>query len=167
MGEVISTFHVDVRLLIAQAVNFAIVFVVLYYFGIRPLLKILTERSKKIADSLKNSEKIEKELAHTQKKREEIVKQAKQDAIAIIADMEAQGETRKKEILVKAKAEIEKIVSKTKDDLEIEKKIMLKHVKEEAAEMVVGAMEKILNKKMNSDSDEAFVKKTMQEIGKS
>jgi F-type H+-transporting ATPase subunit b len=166
MNEVISTFHIDVQLLIAQAVNFAIVFVVLYSFGIKPLLKILNERSTKIADSLKNSDKIAKELASTQAKREEIVRQAKQDAAAIIADMEAKGDIRKKEMLAKAKAEIEKIVAKTKDDLEVEKKIMLKYVKEEAAEMVVSAMEKILSKKMNGEVDEEFVKKTVRELSK-
>ncbi|MCK9581877.1 MAG: F0F1 ATP synthase subunit B [Methanoregula sp.] len=166
MNEVISTFHIDVQLLIAQAVNFAIVFVVLYYFGIKPLLKILTERSKKIADSLKNSDKIAKELASTQAKREEIVRQAKQDASAIIADMEAKGEERKKEMLAKAKAEIEKIVTKTKDDLEVEKKIMLKHVKEEAAEMIVGAMEKILSKRITSEDDERLIEETVKELRK-
>jgi len=80
MGEVISTFHIDVRLLIAQAVNFAIVFVILYYFGIKPLMKILTERSKKIEDSLKNATKIEKELQQTESKRAEVIKKAKVSA---------------------------------------------------------------------------------------
>jgi F-type H+-transporting ATPase subunit b len=164
MGEVISTFHVDVRLLIAQALNFAIVFAVLYYFGIRPLMKILTERSKKIEDSLKNASKIEKELKLTESNREEIMHQARQEASALLTEVERKGEERKKEMMGKAKEEIEKIVAKTKEDLEVEKKIMLKHVKEEAAEMIVNAVEKILSKKMTGEDDKKLIEETVKEI---
>lgn len=166
MGEVISTFHVDVKLLIAQAVNFAIVFVVLYYFGIRPLMKILTERSKKIDDSLKNAAKIEKELKLTESGREEVIRQARQEANALLTEVERKGEERKKEMMVKAKEEIEKIVSKTKEDLEIEKKIMLKHVKEEAGEMIVNAVEKVLGEKINDGIDKSYIEKVVKEVEK-
>ncbi len=164
MGEVISTFHVDVRLLVAQAVNFIIVFVVLYYFGIRPLMKILSERSKKIEDSLKNSEKIEHELERAQVKREEIIKKAKQEANYILEEVEKKAEGRKREMMAKAKEEIENIVAKTKEDLEVEKKIMIKHVKEEAGEMVASALEKILGEKIDSGIDKSYINKTVKEI---
>ena len=166
MGEVISTFHVDIRLLIAQAVNFAIVFIVLYYFGIRPLMKILIERSKKIENSLKNTSRIEKELKATESNREEIMRQARQEASALLTEVEHKGEGRKKEMMTKAKEEIEKIVSKTKEDLEIEKKIMLKHVKEEAGELIVSAMEKVLSKKMTGEDDKKVIEAAIKEIKK-
>ncbi|OGF28675.1 ATP synthase F0 subunit B [Candidatus Falkowbacteria bacterium RIFOXYC2_FULL_47_12] len=166
MGEVISTFHVDVRLLVAQAVNFAIVFAVLYYFGVRPLLKILTERSKKIENSLKNASRIEKELKATESNREEIMRQARQEASALLTEVERKGEGRKKEMMVKAKEEIEKIVSKTKEDLEIEKKIMLKHVKEEAGELIVSAMEKVLSKKMTGEDDKKIIEEAVKDMQK-
>ncbi|OGF19759.1 ATP synthase F0 subunit B [Candidatus Falkowbacteria bacterium RIFCSPHIGHO2_02_FULL_45_15] len=166
MGEVISTFHIDVRLLIAQAVNFAIVFVILYYFGIKPLMKILTERSKKIEDSLKNATKIEKELQQTESKRAEVIKKAKQEANELLAEVERQGEERRHEMTAKAKEEIVKIVAKTKEDLAIDKAIMLKHVKEEAAEMIVNAVEKVLGKKLTNADDKKFIEEAVQEVKK-
>ncbi|OGF18947.1 ATP synthase F0 subunit B [Candidatus Falkowbacteria bacterium RIFCSPLOWO2_12_FULL_45_10] len=166
MGEVISTFHIDVRLLIAQAVNFAIVFVILYYFGIKPLMKILTERSKKIEDSLKNATKIEKELQQTESKRAEVIKKAKQEANELLAEVERQGEERRHEMTAKAKEEIAKIVAKTKEDLAIDKAIMLKHVKEEAAEMIVDAVEKVLGKKLTNADDKKFIEEAVQEVKK-
>ncbi|MFA5318547.1 MAG: F0F1 ATP synthase subunit B [Patescibacteria group bacterium] len=166
MGEVISTFHVDIRLLIAQAVNFFIVFAILYYFAVRPLMKVLAERSKKIENSLKNAEQIEKELANAEKKREEVIRQAKREANEILSEVEKKGEERKKEMMAKAKEEIEGIVNKTKEDLNIEKQITLKHIKNEAAEMITSAMEKILGKKMNGDIDESYVRKVIEDVKK-
>src|SRR3990167_8702299 len=159
MNEVISTFHVDVRLLIAQAVNFAIVFVVLYYFGVKPLLKVLSERSEKIAGSLKNAEKIESELEDTRQQREDIIKQAKQEAGAILNEVNKQAEARKAEMIVKAKEEISGIVAKTKQDLEREKKDTLKQIKAEIGELVILAAEKVLSAKLDKQTDKNYISK--------
>jgi len=164
MNEVISTFHVDVRLLIAQAVNFAIVFVVLYYFGVKPLLKVLSERSEKISGSLKNAEKIARELEDTQKQREDIIKQAKQEAGAILNEVNKQAEARKAEMIVKAKEEISGIVAKTKQDLEREKKDTLKQIKAEAGELVILAAEKVLSAKLDKQTDKNYISKIIDTI---
>lgn len=166
MGEVISTFHIDVRLLIAQAVNFAVVFIILYYFGIKPLMKILNERSKKIEDSLKNAAKIEKELQQTESKRAEVIRKAKQEANELLAEVERKSEERKKEMTAKAKEEIAKIVAKTKEDLAIDKAIMLKHVKEEAGELIVAALEKVLSKKITGEDDKKLIEEALKETKK-
>ena len=164
MGEIISTFHVDVRLLIAQAVNFAVVFVVLYYFGVKPLLKVLSERSEKIAGSLKNAEKIKSELEDTRQQREDIIKQAKQEAGAILTEVNKQAEARKAEMIVKAKEEISGIVAKTKQDLEREKKDTLKQIKAEAGELVILAAEKVLSTKLDKQTDKNYISKIIDTI---
>ena len=72
MDSIIDTFHVDLKLLIAQAVNFAIVFVALYYLAFKPLAKTMQNRSQKIADGIKNAEVIAQKLE--QSKEEQICK---------------------------------------------------------------------------------------------
>ena len=66
MEQIIETFHLDIKLLLAQAINFAIVFAVLYYFVIKPLTKVMAERSRKIEKSLEDAEKVEKRLEQTE-----------------------------------------------------------------------------------------------------
>ena len=56
MEEIIKTFHIDWKLLIAQAVNFAIVVFALYKFAYKPLLKTMNERTAKIEQGLKDAE---------------------------------------------------------------------------------------------------------------
>ena len=52
MESIISTFHIDWKIIIAQVINFAIVFVVLYIFALKPLSKLMKERSEKIAKGI-------------------------------------------------------------------------------------------------------------------
>ncbi|MDP2944107.1 MAG: ATP synthase F0 subunit B, partial [bacterium] len=80
MESLISTFHVDVRLLVAQLINFAIVFFVLYFFAFKPLVKVMADRSEKIDKSLKDADAIEKRLALTERERAEIIAAAKKQA---------------------------------------------------------------------------------------
>ena len=63
MGSLIETFHIDVKLIIAQIINFAIVFSVLYWLAFKPLAKVMAERSGKIEKSLLDAKKIEEKLS--------------------------------------------------------------------------------------------------------
>jgi F-type H+-transporting ATPase subunit b len=80
MDSLISIFHLDLGLFIAQLVNFAIVFSVLYFFAFKPLVKIMAERSAKIDKSLKDADETSRRLAAVAQEREEIVKEAKAQA---------------------------------------------------------------------------------------
>ena len=55
MESIVSTFHIDWKIIIAQAVNFGIVFTVLYIFALKPLSKLMSERSERIAKGVNDA----------------------------------------------------------------------------------------------------------------
>jgi len=57
---------------VAQVINFLIVSGVLVIFAYKPILTVLEERRKRIADGLANAEKIKHELARTEAARLEV-----------------------------------------------------------------------------------------------
>ncbi len=162
MESLISTFHVDIRLLAAQLVNFAIVFSVLYFFAFKPLVKVMTERTEKIDKSLKDADEIEKRLALTEKEREEIILAAKKQANFIIEEADKRGEERKGELVAKAKEEIGQVINTEKAKLTSEKAETLKEIKKEIADLVVLTVEKLLGEKMTGDKDKEFIKKLVK-----
>lgn len=162
MDSLISTFHVDIKLLVAQLVNFAIVFAVLYFFAFKPLVKVMAERTEKIDKSLKDADAIEKRLALTEKERDEIIVAAKKQANLIIEEADKRGEERKGELVVKAKEEIGQIINAEKAKLVSEKAETLKEIKKEVADLVVMTVEKLLDEKMTGDKDKALIKKLVR-----
>ena len=56
MDSLISTFHIDWHLIVAQLVNFAVVILVLWRFALKPLGKLMDERGQTIAGGLENEE---------------------------------------------------------------------------------------------------------------
>jgi len=162
MESLISTFHIDGGLFIAQLVNFAIVFSVLYFFALKPLVKIMTERSAKIEASLRQADEIEKRLALTAQEREDVITAAKKQAAAIAAEAEKRGEARREEMIAQAKEEIGQVINNERAKLQREKAETLKEIKKEVADLVILTVEKVLAEKMTSEKDRELIKKLVK-----
>jgi F-type H+-transporting ATPase subunit b len=161
MDSLIETFHIDVKLLLAQIVNFTIVFLVLYFFALKPLLKTMQDRSRKIEKSLDDAEKIEESMKKTEADTRTIITNAKKEASAIIEMAGKQAEEKKAEIIERAKEEIGQIINKEKAQIMMEKEQTLKEIKTEITGLVIAVAEKVLGEKVNSKSDEEIIKKAI------
>jgi len=162
MDSLIETFHIDYKLLIAQMVNFAIVFGVLYFFALKPLLKVMKERTAKIERGLEDAKKIEESLAKTEEEYKKMLSMAKKDASEIMEKANAQAEEKKKDTIQKAKDEIGQIINKEKEQMRAEKAQTLKEIKKETMDLVVASLEKILEEKMDSKKDVELIKKIVE-----
>lgn len=158
MESLISTFHIDLNLFIAQLVNFSIVFSVLYFFAFKPLVKVMSERTEKIDQSLRDADAIEKRLSATELEQNDIINAAKKQANLIIEEADKRGEARRAELTAKAKEEIGVLINSEKEKLARDKAETLKEIKSEVAELVVITVEKLLNEKMDSDKDQKIIK---------
>ncbi|MFH1661985.1 MAG: F0F1 ATP synthase subunit B [Candidatus Falkowbacteria bacterium] len=162
MDSLIETFHIDVKLLIAQMINFAIVFCVLYFFALKPLMKVMSDRTKKIEKSLDDAKKIEENLEKTEEKSNEIIARAKKEANAILEKTETISEEKRKEILQRTKEEIGAIINKEKEKAQAEKLKTLKEIKKEVADLVVASVEKVLEKKVDGKEDKRLIEKIVK-----
>jgi len=77
---IVEKFGIDWPLLVAQGFNFILVAVIIWHFGLKKVLLTIKEREEKIADSLKNAEKIKLELESTEKQQQETLQEASLEA---------------------------------------------------------------------------------------
>jgi F-type H+-transporting ATPase subunit b len=83
--EVIGrTFGVDWPHLTAQIISFSIVCALLYRFAYHPVLAMLEERRKRIAEGLASADKSKAELARTEARQREMLEQAGVQAAKLI-----------------------------------------------------------------------------------
>jgi len=157
MDSLIETFHIDLRLLVAQMINFAIVIYVLYYFALKPLMKIMEERSEKIEKSIVEAKKIEEKLEITDIDYKEAMANAKKEANQIMEKANVQAEEKREEMLKKAKLEIGAVINEEKAKMQTEKAEVLKELKKEVAEMLVLSLEKVLDKNLDDKTDKELI----------
>jgi F-type H+-transporting ATPase subunit b len=162
MEELVKTFQIEWKLVIAQLVNFGIVLFVLYKFAYGPILKTLNDRTAKIDKGLKDAEDAGKKIVEMGEKEKAVLTEARKEAQAIIAKSEEQAKKNKEEIMTEAKAQAEKAVKDAQKKIEEEKNKMMAEVKGEIAGLVMSATEKLIGEKMDSKKDSELIEKSLQ-----
>lgn len=162
--EFLKAFGVDWRVLIAQFLNFAILLFILWKFGYKPIFKFLEERSKKIEEGVENAVLAEERLKNISVQETEILKTAKKEAVAILAEAKVQGEENRRQLLDKAREEVGDLINQEKESMRLEKAEVLKSIKKETAELVAASLEKILEEKLNSAKDADLIRKSLAKL---
>jgi F-type H+-transporting ATPase subunit b len=162
MEELVKTFHIDIKLILAQIVNFAIVLFVLYKFAYKPILKAMNERSGKIEKGLKDAEDAQKKLSEMTQKEKDVLAEAKKEAQNILKAAEETANKNKGEIITEAKVQSEKIMADAEKKIEEERKKMISEIKAEVAELVVTATGKIIDEKLDGNKDKELIEKAIK-----
>ena len=114
MESIISTFHIDWKIIVAQAINFAVVFIVLYIFALKPLSKLMKERTDTIAKGIDDAKSNAAILEKTAKEYEKVLAKARAEANIVFQDGKKEAEA-KKEIVSLAMLATEKLLSSKQD----------------------------------------------------
>lgn len=145
MGELFSTFGLDVRLLVIQSINFGITLLVLWYFLYRPLLKIMAERKEKVAKGVHDAEEAEKVRKATEDARSGILTSAEQEAVNLMDRAVGEGKDERAKIIKMAQERSDALVADARAEaLELQRKA-LKDSEKEVTRMAILAAEKILS----------------------
>ena len=147
MESIISTFHIDWKIIVAQAINFGIVFVVLYIFALKPLNKLMKERSEKISKGVDDAKTNEEMLKSTKVEYEAVLVKARIEANKIFQDGKKEIELKKSMILEEAKSEVAVMIIGGKKTLEVEKNKMVEDAKKDIVALAMQATEKLLKTK--------------------
>jgi len=161
MDSLIEVFHLDVKLLIAQIINFAIVFGVLYFFALKPLLAVMRERTAKIEKSLEDAKQIDEKLKNTEEDYERRIREAKKEAANIMEQARIDAEEKREKMVKKAKEDIGAIINEEKARMQTEKAVVLKEIKADMAGLIVAAVEKVLEKKMDGKTDNELINRVI------
>lgn len=165
--EIFDQLGFDWQLALINAVNFLVFFVILNRFVIKRIAKAVNERQDKLDQSLKNAERLEKELNEAKAKAEAIIKDANLEASDIVKKHREEAEHEASEIKSHAQEEAGKIKKKAKEVAAQEKETILKEIQGETAELSIKAAEKVLEEKLDEEKDkkivEDFIKKLKKE----
>lgn len=160
MDSIINTFHIDWKIIIAQIFNFGVVFAVLYLYALKPLNKLMKERSEKIEKGIKDAKSNAEILNNTKAEYKELMAKARNEASKIFEEGKKEAEEKKILMMEKAKEEVALMIENGKKGLENEKIKMVKEATNEITSLSVKIAEKILGQKV----DESFDSKTIKEL---
>lgn len=160
--ELFNALGVNLKILIAQFLNFAIFLFILWKFAYKPMLKLLNDRKDKIEKGITDAAKAEKRLVELEEEKkkvlEETLNKAKKEAKDIIETSTKAGEEKRNMIITKAKEEIKDIIANEKEKINLERAQAIKEVKKEITDLVILSLEKVLDKRIDPKKNEKIIK---------
>jgi len=161
---ILGKLGIDLKLFIAQLINFAIVLLVLWKWVFIPVSKKLQERTDKIEKSLNDAERITREKQEFENWRQQELTKARQEASSIVTTAQADAVKAKDQILQQTKEDQQKLIEQAKMHIEQEKTAQLQSAKNELADLVTNATEKILRSKLDPKKDAELIKESLKSI---
>lgn len=151
---------IDIKLMLAQALNFLLFFIIIKKFIAKPFLSFLDEERNKEREKqriLDEAKKIEEALKIKEQK---IKEQASKEMKLVIEETKKNAASLKEQLLKEAREEAEEIKNKMKAQLDEEKQTLYDEVKRKVADLSFD----IINKGLKETLDKEMQKKITQNI---
>jgi len=156
--EVFAKLGVDGKLLLAQAVNFLILFWVLRRYAYKPMLDFLESRTARIDQGLKDADVAHTKLIELEAKEKKVLEDARNEARVIRENAETNAKKRDAERLIETEEKAKRFLEDARLKIEEEKQKILSEAKKEIASIVTLSVEKILKEKIGTVEDKNFIK---------
>ncbi len=147
MGAVLTTFGIDWRLLLINAVNFGLLLFLLWYFVYGPLTRILEDRRQKVAQGVKDAEASAQKLSEIEASRNVILAKAGTEADELLKQSRSAAQVKEREIVAAGEATAANTIREATAQAAELKAEAIEESKKEVAKMVVLGVEKLLQTK--------------------
>ncbi len=138
----------SIGLLFWMLITFSVLMFLLAKFAWKPILGMLNEREKTIADTLNEANKARAEMASLTAKNEELLNQAKEERNLILREAREAAEKVKSDIMAKAQKEAEEKLAQALREIETQKKAAIVEVKNTVGLMALDIAEKVIRKEL-------------------
>ena len=154
----------DPGLFIWTILTFLVLVTLLARFAWRPLLQALDSRQELIRKSLDDAQQARQELERLHHESAQILRQARVEAEAVIAQSRSDAAKLREELRQKAKAEADGIVRNAERQIQLETQRALQQIRHEAADLSVMIASKILQRNITREDNERLIEEALKQV---
>jgi F-type H+-transporting ATPase subunit b len=157
---------IDWQVLLAQFVNFAILFGLLSVLLYKPMRRMLDERSNRIKESMEQAEQIKEQITNTEEQVKLQMEAARREGQEILAQAAQMGERLKEEAKAEARQEAEVIVARARTEIERERDQAIDEVKREFVDLAITAAEKVVHESLDREKHRRLIEEVLEQAPK-
>ncbi|HQY92112.1 MAG: F0F1 ATP synthase subunit B [Caldilinea sp.] len=145
---------IEWTLLLAQIVNFAILIVLLRMFLYQPVLNMLNARKERIAQSMKDAERVSAAAREAEQDKAKVLEQARREAQEIRAQATRDAEKIAQDVRGRAEQEATDIRMKSQADAAKQVELALADANKQIADLAILATEKLLGRELANKAEQ-------------
>lgn len=159
----IASLGISLPTLIAQIVNFGILFLLLYLVAYRPIMRMLDERSRKIKDSMEQVENIKEQSARAEQEAEKRIEAASQEGQEMVARAVRTGDEVRQKAEQEARTEAEALIFRARTEIQRERDEAIDGVRKAFADLTIQAAEKVIDRSLDKEAHREIIDKVLEE----
>ena len=163
MEQLFSQLGIDWRLLISQAVNFALLLVALRIFAYKPLLKLLHDRRIRIEQGLAKADEADRRLLEAEEMKKTKIHEGEAQALGILKKTETDAKVLEAKLLAEARRKETEELASTEAMLRAKEEESRRGMEKEATAMVRMAIAKTVEL-APENIDDALIARAVKEV---
>ena len=154
---------INLPTLLAQIVNFVILLGLLYLVAYKPIIRMFDERSRKIKESMEQTEFIKEQAAHAEEEVKKQLEAAGKQGEELIARAARAGEEVRQGIHQQAEQEAESLLARARTEIQRERDEAIDELRKEFADLTILAAEKVIDRSLDKEAHRQLIDKVLKE----
>jgi F-type H+-transporting ATPase subunit b len=154
---------INLPTLLAQIINFLILLGLLYLVAYKPIMRMFDERSRKIKESMEQTEAIKEQAAHAEEEAKKRIETAAKEGQEVVARAVRTGEEIRQKAQQEAKPEAEALIAKARTEIQRERNEAVTEMRKELADLTILAAEKVIEKELDKEAHRQLIDKVLEE----
>jgi len=159
----LANLGISLPTLLAQIVNFVILFGLLYLVAYRPLMRMLDGRSGKIKESMEQTEYIKEQAARAEEEAEKRIEAASKEGQEVIVQAVRTGEELRQQAQGEAKQEAESLITKARMEIQRERDDAIGELRREFADLTILAAGKVIDRSLDKKAHRQLIDRVLEE----
>ncbi len=163
MEKLLSELGINLPSLLAQLVNFALLLGLMYLFAYKPIMKMLDERSRKVKESMEQTEQIKKQAEQAEEAFKVKIEEASHQGQLVIDRATRTSEEIRQKARQEAKEEAELLLARARTEIRRERDEVIDELRREYADLTIMAAEKVIERSLDKKAHRQIIDKVLEE----
>jgi len=159
----LANLGINLPTLLAQIINFIILFGLLYLVAYKPLMRMLDARSKKIKESMEQTEYIKQQAAHAEEEVKKQLEAAGKEGQEVIARAVRTGEEVRQQTQQEARQEAETLIIRARMEIQQEWDEAIDDLRKQFADLTILAAGRIIDRSLDKEAHRQLIEKVLEE----
>ena len=159
----LANLGINLPTLLAQIINVAVLFGLLYLVAYRPIMRMLDERSRKIKESMEQTEFIKQQAERAEEETAKRIEAAGKEGEEVIARAMRIGEEVRREAQQQSKQEGETLIARARAEIQRERDGAVDELRKEFADLTILAAGKVIDRSLDKKAHRQIIDKVLEE----
>ncbi len=159
----LESLGINLPTLLAQIINVAILFALLYLVAYKPIMRMLDERSRKVKESMEQTEYIKQQAERAEEEAAKRIEAASREGQEAINRAMRTGEDIRQQAQQQSEQEAEALIARARAEIQHERDGAIDELRKEFADITVIAAEKVIDRTLDKKAHRDIIDKVLKE----